>query len=157
MKIPRKVGRPSRLEKGAPSQTMVELTLNKIKIDETRNEQIIIFREKEGTRYLPVVIGIAEVNAIKLKLSGIKPPRPLTHDLLLQTIEQLGAKLEKVVIDRLHQNTFYAKLYLKRQNGTDGEVVVDARPSDSVALALRANAPIYAAEEVLGQASVTEI
>ena len=134
---------------------MIELILNKIKVDETRNEQVIIFREKEGTRFLPVVIGIAEVNAIKMKLSGIKPPRPLTHDLFLQAIEQLGAQLEKVVIDKLHNNTFYAKLYLKR--GSNGEVMVDARPSDSVALALRASAPIFVAEEVLGEAGVTEI
>lgn len=133
---------------------MIELVLNKIKIDETRNEQIIVFREKEGNRFLPVVIGIAEVNAIKLKLSGIKPPRPLTHDLLLHTIDQLGAKLEKIVIDKLQSNTFYAKLYVKR--ASDGEVLIDARPSDSVALALRAGVPIFVEEEVLGEAGVTE-
>jgi len=137
---------------------MIELELNKIKIDETRNEQVIVFREKGGTRYLPVVIGIAEVNAIKLKLSGIKPPRPLTHDLMIQMIELLGAQLEKVVIDRLHQNTFFAKLYLKRKNGAQSkEILIDARPSDSVALALRADAPIFVEEEVLGQAGITEV
>ncbi len=135
---------------------MIELILNKIKIDETRNEQVIVFREKDGTRFLPVVIGIAEVNAIKLKLSGIKPPRPLTHDLLLQTIEQLGAKLDKIVIDKLQSNTFFAKLHLKRSGSSDGEVLIDARPSDSVALALRAGVPIFVAEEVLGEAGVTE-
>lgn len=133
---------------------MIELLLNKIKIDETRNEQVIVFREKDGTRFLPVVIGIAEVNAIKMKLSGIKPPRPLTHDLILQILEQLGAKLEKVVIDKLQHNTFYAKLHLKSPN--NGTVVVDARPSDSVALALRAGSPVYVAEEILGEAGVTE-
>ncbi|MBI3313119.1 MAG: bifunctional nuclease family protein [Candidatus Omnitrophica bacterium] len=132
---------------------MIELVLNKIKVDETRNEQVIIFREKDGNRYLPVVIGIAEVNAIKLKLSGIKPPRPLTHDLLLEVIQSLGAKLEKVVIDKLQNNTFYAKLHL--QNGSK-EVMVDARPSDSVALALRAEVPVFVTEEVMGAASVTE-
>jgi uncharacterized protein len=133
---------------------MIELILNKIKIDETRNEQIIVFREKEGTRYLPVVIGVAEVNAIKMKLSGIKPPRPLTHDLLIEMIDQLGAHLEKVVIDRLQNNTFYAKLHLKRSDGT--QTIVDARPSDSVALALRAESPIFAADEVMGEAGVNE-
>lgn len=134
---------------------MIELILNKIKVDETRNEQMIVFREKEGTRYLPVVIGIAEVNAIKMKLSGIKPPRPLTHDLILQMIEQFDAKLEKAVIDRLQNNTFYAKLHLKKKS--DGEIIIDARPSDSVALALRANAPIFVTEEIMGEAGISEI
>ena len=134
--------------------TMVELILNKIKIDESRNEQVIVLKERQGARLLPVVIGIAEVNAIKLKLSGIKPPRPLTHDLLLNIIETLGAKLQKVVIDRLQSNTFYAKIYLSL-NGSK-EVLIDARPSDSVALALRAGVPIFAAEEVLKEAGVNE-
>ncbi len=133
---------------------MIELVLNKIKIDETRNEQVIVFREKEGTRFLPVVIGMAEVNAIKMKLSGIKPPRPLTHDLLGNIIQQLGAKLERVVIDRLQQNTFFAKLYLKSQE--QKEIVIDARPSDSVALALRADVPVFVAEDVISEAGVHE-
>lgn len=133
---------------------MIELVLSKIKIDETRQEQVIVFKEKDGTRYLPVVIGISEVNAIKMKLSGIKPPRPLTHDLLLEVIEKLGGHLENVVIDRLHQNTFYAKLHIKSSAGK--EIIIDARPSDSVALALRADAPVFVAEEVLGEAGVHE-
>ena len=133
---------------------MIELVLNKIKIDETRQEQVIVFREKEGTRLLPVVIGISEVNAIKMKLSGIKPPRPLTHDLMLEVIQKLDARLESVVIDRIHQNTFYAKLHIK--NSANKEMIIDARPSDSVALALRADAPVFVAEEVLGEAGVHE-
>ena len=133
---------------------MIELMLSKIKIDESRNEQVIVLKEKEGNRYLPVVIGIAEVNAIKLKLSGVKAPRPLTHDLLMNVIESLGAKLQKVLIDRLQNNTFYAKLYLSA-NGSK-EVLIDARPSDSVALALRAGVPVYVEEEVLKEAGVTE-
>ncbi len=134
---------------------MIELVLNKIKIDETRNEQVIVFREKDGTRYLPVVIGMPEVNAIKMKLGGIKPPRPLTHDLLLNTIESLGAKVDSVFIEKLQNNTFFAKLRLLR-NGS-GEILIDARPSDAVALALRANARIEAAEEVISEAGVTDI
>jgi uncharacterized protein len=133
---------------------MIELALSKIKIDETRNEQVIVFREKDGTRFLPVVIGMAEVNAIKMKLSGIKPPRPLTHDLLGNIVQQLGARLEKVVIDRLQQNTFFAKLHLRTSE--DKEIVIDARPSDSVALALRAEVPVFVAEEVLSEAGVHE-
>ena len=134
---------------------MIELVLSKIKVDETRNEQVIVFKEKDGTRYLPVVIGIAEVNAIKMKLSGIKPPRPLTHDLLLEVIDRLGAKLEKVVIDKLQHNTFYATLHLALKENE--AMTVDARPSDSVALALRAAAPIFATEEVMGEAGVNEV
>lgn len=134
---------------------MIELVLNKIKIDENRSEQVIVLKEKTGTRYLPVVIGIAEVNAIKLKLSGFDPPRPLTHDLLLSSIQALGAKLAEVRIDKLENNTFYATLVLSR-NGT-GKVEVDARPSDSVALALRAGAPIFVHDSVLNEAGVTEL
>jgi bifunctional DNase/RNase len=100
------------------------------------------------------VIGLPEVNSIKMKLGGIQPPRPLTHDLLLHAIERLDAKLEKVVIDKLQQSTFYATLHLRRAAGT---VEIDARPSDSVALAVRANAPIFAAEEVMGEAGVNEV
>jgi hypothetical protein len=130
---------------------MIELALSRIKIDENRSEQIIVFKEKDGNRMLPVVIGIAEVNAIKLKLSGITPPRPLTHDLLLSAIQTLGAELKHILIDRLENNTFYAKLVLQR----DGEeIFVDARPSDSVAVALRAGAPIFVMEEVLDEAGL---
>ena len=133
---------------------MIELILSKIKIDENRSEQVIVLQERSGSRMLPVVIGIAEVNAIKLKLSGIEPPRPLTHDLLLNSIQQLGGRLKEIHIDKLENNTFHAKLVLIR-NGS-GEIKVDARPSDSVALALRAGAPIYCAEEVLDEAGVSE-
>lgn len=133
---------------------MVEMALNKIKIDESRNEQVIVLKEKTGNRLLPVVIGIAEVNAIKLKLSGIKPPRPLTHDLLISIVENLGAKLQKVLIDKLQNNTFFAKLILS-VNGSK-EILIDARPSDSVALALRAGIPIFVEEEVLKEAGVSE-
>lgn len=133
---------------------MTELVLSKIKIDENRSEQVIVLQERSGSRMLPVVIGIAEVNAIKLKLSGIEPPRPLTHDLLLESIRQLGARLKEIHIDKLENNTFHAKLVLIR-NGSS-EIKVDARPSDSVALALRAGAPIYCAEDVLNEAGVIE-
>lgn len=133
---------------------MIELILNKIKVDESRNEQVIVLKEREGKRMLPVVIGIAEVNAIKLKLSGIKPPRPLTHDLLVSIIESLGARLKKVLIDKLENNTFYAKLYLSLDHTK--EVLIDARPSDSVALALRAGVPIFVEEEVLKEAGVSD-
>ena len=132
----------------------IQLALSRIKIDENRNEQVIVLREQEGSRMLPVVIGISEVNAIKLKLSGVEPPRPLTHDLLLKTIEGLGGKLKEVVIDQLENNTFFAKLIISH-NGK-GEIQIDARPSDSIAVALRADAPIFISEEILDQAGLSE-
>jgi len=130
-----------------------EMALYKIKIDENRGEQVIVLKEKDGDRMLPVVIGMAEVNAIKMRLSGIEPPRPMTHDLLLSTIEHLGAKLSKMYIDKLENNTFHAKLGLQK-NGQ--EITVDARPSDGIALALRAHSTIYVDESVLEEAGIRE-
>jgi len=127
---------------------MVEVELSKIIIDEKRTEQLIVLKEKEGERVLPIVIGIAEASSIRLQLSGFKPPRPLTHDLLKSVIEKLGAKLEKVVIDNLKDDTFYAKLHFVK-NGT--KVIVDARPSDSIALAVRTGSPIFVEDEVLNK------
>jgi len=131
---------------------MREMQLNRIKIDENRNEQVIVLKELTGSTILPVVIGMTEVNAIKLKLSGIQPPRPLTHDLLNNTIDQLHAQLKYVVIDRLHNRTFFAKLVIESHEGK--EILVDARPSDSIALALRADVPIFVEESVLEQAGI---
>jgi bifunctional DNase/RNase len=135
---------------GAPAgDGTVQMEISKIRIDERRGEQVVVLKEREGTRFLPIIIGISEVTAIKMKISGIQPPRPLTHDLLSETIGQLGATLDRVVITKLEMNTFFAKLVLKTHAGELREV--DARPSDSIALALRADAPIYVAEEVLQQ------
>ena len=131
---------------------IVEMELNKIRIDENRGEQIIVLKEKKGERLLPIVIGIMEVAAIKMKVSGLTPPRPMTHDLLHNTIKQLGAKINKIVITKLEENTFFAKLVLQ-VNGKFEEV--DARPSDSIALSVRAKAPIFGEEEVLEQVSST--
>ena len=133
---------------------MVEMELIRILMNEKRGEQMVVLKEKKGKRTLPIIIGIPEASAIKLKISGIRPPRPMTHDLLKNTLEQLGATLKKVIIDKLRENTFYAKLVLG--NGKDKEVVVDARPSDSIALAVRANCPIFASEKLLEQVGASE-
>ena len=130
---------------------MVEMELNKIIIDEKRQEQIIVLKEKEGQHVLPIVIGILEATAIKMEIGGINPPRPLTHDLLKNIIGELGATLEKVVVDKLENNTFHAKLYLAVNGNTKQ---VDARPSDSIALAVRAKAPIFVAKEVLNKSDI---
>jgi len=131
---------------------MVEMELNKIVIDEKRHDQLIVLKEKKGARLLPIVIGLNEASAIKLKISGFNPPRPLTHDLLYNTIENLEATIEKIVIDKLEENTFHAKLVLKTKTGETK--IIDARPSDSIALSVRAHAPIFVEDKVLEQSEV---
>jgi len=131
---------------------MVEMELNKIVIDEKRHDQLIVLKERDGERILPIVIGLAEASAIKLKISGFEPPRPLTHDLLHSTIENLEASIDRIIIDRLEENTFHAKLVLKTSNGSTK--VIDARPSDSIALAVRAHAPIFVEDEIIKQSEI---
>ena len=128
---------------------LVQMEVSKIRIDERRGEQVVVLKERGGNRFLPIIIGISEVTAIKMKITGIQPPRPLTHDLLKETITQLGATLQRIVITKLEFNTFFAKLVLQTREG--GLREVDARPSDSIAIALRSDAPIFVAEEVLNQ------
>ena len=134
---------------------MIQVELNKIIIDEKRQDQIIVLKEKEGSRQLPIVIGFLEASSIKMKLSGIEPPRPMTHDLLASLLEVLGAKLERLLIDKMVNNTFHAKLEFKAKDGT--AKIVDARPSDGVALAVRTGAPIFVEEDVLKRAAITKI
>ena len=125
------------------------MEISKIRIDERRGEQVVVLKERNGHRFLPIIIGISEVTAIKMKITGIQPPRPLTHDLFNDTIAQLGATLKRVVITKLEFNTFFASLVLETKDGQRREV--DARPSDSIAVALRADAPIFVSEDVLNQ------
>ncbi len=128
---------------------LVQMEVSRIRIDERRGEQVVVLKERGGNRLLPIIIGISEVTAIKMKISGIQPPRPLTHDLLRNAITQLGATLQRVVISKLEFNTFFARLVIQSRDGAIEDV--DARPSDSIALALRADAPIFVAEDVLNQ------
>jgi len=129
---------------------MVEMVLNKIRIDEKNEGQIIVLKEKNGQRQLPIIIGISEVAAIKRNLSGMRPPRPMTHDLLANVIYELGARVEKVVIDKIELNTFYAKLFLKpnKSDRQSKKIFIDARPSDAIALAVRVDAPVFVEEKV---------
>ena len=136
-------------ETGQDSNGLIQMEVSKIRIDERRGEQVIVLKERGGNRFLPIIIGISEVTAIKMKISGMQPPRPLTHDLLKNTIAQLGATLRRIVITKLEFNTFFATLVIETGQGELHEV--DARPSDSIAVALRADAPIFVAEGVLNQ------
>src|SRR5208283_989467 len=108
---------------------MVQVELSRIIIDEKRQDQVIVLKEKEGDRQIPIVIGFMEASSIKIKISGVDVPRPMTHDLLVNVMEVLEASLSRVVIDKLVNNTFYAKLEIKSR---DNQIkVIDSRPSDS--------------------------
>jgi bifunctional DNase/RNase len=128
----------------------VEVELSRIIINETSDQQIIVLKERHGDRSFPIVIGIVEIFAIDRRLKGITPPRPLTHDLLHSVIENLGANIEKIVIDDLRNHTFYAKIHLNLDGRT---IAVDSRPSDAIALGAASETPIFVAEHVLEQTS----
>ena len=128
----------------------VEVELSRIIINEASDQQIIVLKERQGQRGFPIVIGIVEIFAIDRRLKGITPPRPMTHDLLDSIIEQLGAKIEKIVINDLRNHTFYAQIHLTLDGRT---ITIDSRPSDAIALGAGSNVPIYVAEHVLEQTS----
>ena len=126
-----------------------EVELIRIIMNKNSNIQTIILKEKHGNRYLSIGIGNPEVNAIKMELAGIKPPRPLTHDLLKNTIHSLGYTIRKIVVTKLEKLTYFAKIHIISSDNEEKQI--DARPSDSIALALRVKAPIYASDELLDQ------
>ncbi len=127
---------------------MVRMELVKIVIRETSDHQLIFLKEVDGERTFPIVIGFFEAAAIDRKVKSIPTARPMTHDLIGSILLSLESKLEQVVVNKLESNTFYARLYLQK-NGT--KVEVDARPSDAVALAVQADAPIFVDEDVLNE------
>lgn len=125
---------------------MIELIVAHVGLDQNSKSPIVVLQEKNGQRVLPIWIGPAEASAIAMQLTGVKFARPLTHDLLRQVILGLGAALRRVVITRVQDNTYYAALEIRRD---DHVIQIDARPSDSIALALRLGAPIYTNEDLL--------
>ena len=127
----------------------IEMVIKGLMVDPITNMPIIILRDRDGQRVLPIWVGIFEANAIALQIENINTPRPMTHDLLRNIIEDLQATVQKVVVTDLKENTFYALIHLQR----DGEsMAVDARPSDAIALALRARAPIFVDDAVIDNA-----
>ncbi len=126
------------------------MELHKIIISELRQEQIIILKEVEGERKFPIVIGDGEAQAIDRRLKGKVTPRPLTHDLLANVIEELGGELERIDINNLEHQTYFAQIVI-RQSGN--LVEIDSRPSDAIALGIANNVPIYVAEHVLDEAT----
>ncbi len=130
---------------------MIEMTIDSIRVSLMNYQRVVILKEKETERYLPIWIGPAEADAIAVKLQGVTVPRPLTHDLLQSVIDSLGATVNSIIVSDLRNDTFYAKIILS----VDSEVMeVDSRPSDALALAVRVEVPIYAEEAVLDKAGI---
>src|SRR5687768_6574174 len=125
---------------------MIEVKVQSLGLDRTSNTPVVILQEKDGTRVLPIWIGPAEASAIAMELAGMKFARPLTHDLFPTLIRGLGGTLTRVLITRVEDNTYYAELVITRG---DEVFTVDARPSDSIAIALRSRADLYAGDDLL--------
>lgn len=130
---------------------MIEMTIDSIRVSLMNYQRVVILKEKSAKRYLPIWIGPAEADAIAVKLQGVTVPRPLTHDLLNSVIDSLGATIESVIVSDLKSDTFYAKLVLHVDGG---QIEIDSRPSDALALAVRADVPIYVEETVLDKAGI---
>src|SRR5690348_10999033 len=123
-------------------------------IDPISSMPIVILRHADNQRVLPIWVGPVEANAIALQIENVAPPRPMTHDLLRSVLSELGARLARVIITNLRDNTFYAYLELQRQGET---LLVDARPSDAIALSLRMKAPVFVDSRVLDQAKSVDV
>ena len=130
---------------------MVEMTIDSIRVSLMNYQRVVILKEKQADRYLPIWIGPAEADAIAVKLQGVSVPRPLTHDLLHSIVDALKATINSITVTDLKNDTFYAKITL---NMDGGQVEIDSRPSDALALAVRVEAPIYVEESVLDRASI---
>ena len=128
-----------------------EMVVESVRVHMLSSQHVVILKEAEGDRYLPIWIGPWEANAIAMKLQGVAPERPLTHDLFAQTLEQLGVTVQRIIVSDLADETYRARLILE----FGGELKeIDARPSDAIALAVRASVPIFATDAVLDRAGV---
>ncbi|MBW3662954.1 MAG: bifunctional nuclease family protein [Actinobacteria bacterium] len=131
---------------------MIELELVGVRVELPANQPIVLLKEKTGSRYLPIWIGAVEATAIAFALQGVETPRPLTHDLFVDVMEQLGVQLEAVHVTELREGTFYAELHLSQG---ERSYTISSRPSDAIALASRLDAvPIFGAEDVLEEAGL---
>ena len=129
----------------------MEMQIESVRVHMLSNRHVVILKDSEGDRYLPIWIGAWEASAIAMRLQGLAAERPLTHDLFAAALDRLGVRVERVVISELTDETYHARIHLER----DGvQVEVDARPSDALALAVRAEVSIFAADDVLAQAAL---
>lgn len=131
----------------------IEMVIKGLMVDPVTNMPIVVLRDTAGDRVLPIWVGVFEANAIAVQIENVAPARPMTHDLLRNVIADLKGVVERIVVTELKDNTFYALIYLR----VAGEVVaIDARPSDAIALALRARAPIFVEETVIEHAKTAD-
>ena len=131
---------------------IVAVRVERVTLDTSSNRFVVILKDDTYHRWLPIVVGPAEAQAIALHLEKVKPPRPMTHDLLKNILDSVKADVSRVIVSDLKENTYYAIIDIKK-NGTQSKV--DARPSDAIALALRVSAPIFVDEEVMQKASIS--
>jgi len=131
----------------------IEMLIKGLMVDPITNMPIIILRDKDGQKVLPIWVGVFEANAIALQIENVATPRPMTHDLLKNVIQDLEATVKKIVVSDLKENTFYALIYLQRHGET---IAIDARPSDAIALALRTRVPIFVEELVIDNAKTID-
>lgn len=132
---------------------LVPMSIKGLMLDPVSNSPIVVLRDEEEKLFLPIWVGIFEANAIALQLENVSTPRPMTHDLLRNTIAELDARVTRIVINDLRDSTFFAQIRVLVNRGEgDRMLELDARPSDAIALALRTEAPIYVAQSVLDQA-----
>ena len=131
---------------------LVEMVVESVRVHMLSSQHVVILKESERDRYLPIWIGPSEANAIAMKLQGLSAERPLTHDLLVSVFSSLGATLSRVVVTHVVEGTFHARMYVETASGDETEV--DARTSDAIAVAVRTGSPIYADERVLDEAGV---
>ena len=127
----------------------IEMTIKGLMIDPMTNMPIVILKDKEGERVLPIWVGVFEANAIALQIENISTPRPMTHDLIRNILSEIEADVQRIVVCELRENTFYAMIYLDREGET---MAIDARPSDAIALALRTKSPIFVEDDVVESA-----
>jgi bifunctional DNase/RNase len=130
---------------------MQEMLIYGVSFDLVGKQPIVLLKTADGNKFLPIWIGHPEAAAILMKLQSQAPPRPMTHDLLSDMLEQLGAQIVRITVTELRENTFYAQITLQQDGG---EIEIDSRPSDAIALAIRAEAPIFAADRVIEESAI---
>lgn len=133
---------------------MIEMQLGGLGFDPKNMSPIVLLRDSEERNFLPIWIGMFEAAAIAMELQDFKPPRPMTHDLLTKIIADLNGKVERIIINEIVDDTFYATIELFRKDKEKEKIKVDARPSDAIAIAVRSNVPIFVSEQVMMKAKM---